>query len=255
MVQRPFGADWSSDFWLAMVSLGFGTPVVAGIAVAHEKWCITGTYVDILSHPWASHGVVGPWAVLYWALSIPVYLLIWDAWFYVLHLILHTEPVYSFSHANHHAFKPPVAWSGIAIDPIENFFSGLAPYLFPLLIPFPFVGYIPFHLYTVYALNICLVGWALFLHSSSTWPGTWWLMGPIYHNRHHATGRLKSGNYGAIFKVYDRLFGTLLEDSEGVPELAAWHAEEIASASAAAPAPGAHLGKRVSKGTSNGKRD
>ena len=51
-------------------------------------------------------------------------------------------------------------------------------------------------------------------------------MGPVFHNRHHATGRLRSGNYGAIFKVYDRLFGTLLEDAAGVPDFADWSKDE-----------------------------
>lgn len=206
---------------------------MGGMAMAHTKWCIMGTYMGL---PWEQHpwGYTGVQAVAAWLISIPVYMLLWDFWFYILHLILHIEPVYSLSHANHHAFKPPVAWSGIAIDPIEELFSGIGPMLLPILLPFPFVGYIPFHLPTVYAINISLVAWALMLHSSCTWPGNWLFMGPIYHNRHHATGRLKNGNYGAIFKVYDRLFGTLLE-VDGVPDYAPWQVEEAQKKGAALP--------------------
>ncbi len=224
-VARPFGAHWSSDFWLAMVSLAFGTPVIAGFSVAHDKWCLTAVYKDISVHPW--NLPVG-WAWAYWAVSIPVYMLIWDFWFYLLHLVLHMEPVYSWSHANHHAFKPPVAWSGIAIDPIEQLFSGIFPYTLPLLTPFFFNGkwtFIPFHIYTVYVINILLVAWALFLHSSSSWEGTWLFMGPVFHNMHHAAG-IRNGNYGAIFKVYDRLFGTLLLTPNGEPVKAPWVQEE-----------------------------
>jgi sterol desaturase/sphingolipid hydroxylase (fatty acid hydroxylase superfamily) len=227
-VERPFGAHWSSDFWLAMISLAFGTPVIAGFAVAHEKWCLTSIYTDIRVHPWAEHGWTGGWAWAYWAASIPAYMLIWDLWFYVLHLVLHTEPVYSWSHANHHAFKPPVAWSGIAIDPVEQFFSGIFPYTLPLFTPILFKGawtMIPFHIYTVYAINVMLVAWALFLHSSSTWEGNWLMMGPVFHNTHHAGG-IRNGNYGAIFKVYDRLFGTLRLHPDGAPVKAPWAEEE-----------------------------
>ena len=233
---RPFGAHWSSDFWLAMISLAFGTPVIASMAVAHEKWCLSGTYTAIGAHPWAAAGWVGGWAWAYWLVSIPVYLLIWDAWFYVLHLVLHTEPVYRWSHANHHAFKPPVAWSGIAIDPVEQLFSGIFPYMLPLFTPVWVGGawsLLPFHLYTVYAINVLLVAWALFLHSSSTWEGNWLMMGPVFHNLHHAEG-IRNGNYGAIFKVYDRLFGTLRLHEDGSAVKASWAAAEEAAAAKAA---------------------
>ena len=229
LVARPYGLDWSSDFALAVISLAVGSPISAGMGIAHTQWCVMGTYLGgahlepWLAHPW---GLAPPAALAYWLASIPAYMLIWDFHFYWLHLCLHMEPVYSWSHANHHAFKPPVAWSGIAIDPVEQLFSGIGPYLLPMLLPVPFVGYLPFHLPTVYVINICLVAWAAFLHSSSPNAGSWLFMGPIYHNRHHATGRLRSGNYGAIFKVYDRLFGTLLEDAQGVPDYADWSKEE-----------------------------
>ena len=228
-VSRPYALDWSSDFCLAVISLAVGSPIIAGMGIAHSKWCVMGTYLGgAYLEPWGAHpwGLAPPAAAAYWLLSIPVYMLLWDFHFYWLHLCLHMEPIYSLSHANHHAFKPPVAWSGIAIDPIEQLFSGIGPYLLPMLLPLPFFGYLPFHLPTVYFINICLVAWAAFLHSSSTGAGNWLFMGPIFHNRHHATGRLRNGNYGAIFKVYDRLFGTLLVDAKGTPDYAEWTVAE-----------------------------
>jgi sterol desaturase/sphingolipid hydroxylase (fatty acid hydroxylase superfamily) len=224
VVARPYGIDWSGDVVLAIISLAFGSPIIAGMGMAHAKWCTMGTYINPLAHPWFPANPLASAAML--ALSIPAYMLLWDFHFYWLHLCLHMEPIYSLSHANHHAFKPPLAWSGIAIDPLEEMFSGIGPYLLPMLLPFPFLGYIPFNLPVVYTVNIALVAWATLLHSSSTNAGTWLFMGPIYHNRHHATGRLRNGNYGAIFKVYDRLFGTLLEDAAGVPDYADWTKEE-----------------------------
>ena len=72
---------------------------------------------------------------------------------------------------------------------------------------------LPFHLNTVYVINVLLVAWALLLHSSCTWGGNWLLVGTVTHNLHHQSG-IRNGNYGAITKIYDRLFGTLLpEDS------------------------------------------
>jgi sterol desaturase/sphingolipid hydroxylase (fatty acid hydroxylase superfamily) len=185
-----------SDLGLALVSLVFGTLVISAFGVAHEQWGILLVYNDIAEHGWG-----------YYFLSIPLYLLLWDFVFYVLHLALHIEPIYSYSHANHHAFRPPTAWSGIAIDPIESVFSGLAPYLCPLFVA-------PFHLPTVYVINVLLVAWALLLHSSAPWPGTWLFVGTVTHNMHHARGKSNNGNFGAIFKIYDRIFGTLVDESK-----------------------------------------
>jgi len=36
-------------------------------------------------------------------------------------------------------------------------------------------------------------------------------MAPKYHNKHHESG-IRNGNYGALVKIYDRLFGTLTEE-------------------------------------------
>lgn len=208
-----FAAAWNADVGLAMVSLVCGSPVIAAFAVAHERWGILKAYNDISEY-----------GVAWWLVSIPVYLLVWDAWFYVLHLVLHMQPVYRWSHANHHAFRPPVAYSGIAIDPVELVFSGLGPYLLPLFM-------LPFHLPTVYVINVLLVGWAALLHSACPWGGNWLMVGPVTHNQHHARG-IVNGNYGAIFKIYDRMFGTLVDESKLPP----WMETEAAARADAAAA-------------------
>ena len=101
-----------SDVVLGVVSLVAGTPVIQFFQHAYDMYGASSglcLYKGVLDH-----GVV--WAVV----SVPVYLLMWDAVFYVLHRwVLHSNIGYTYSHANHHAFRPPSAWSGIAIDPFE----------------------------------------------------------------------------------------------------------------------------------------
>lgn len=197
----------TSDIVLGITSVVFGSPMLQFYGVAQEKYGVSQLYTSI-----EQYGYV------YWALSIPAYLLLWDLVFYILHLVLHTELLYKYSHANHHAFRPPVAWSGIAIDPIETIFSGILPYVVPLFI-------LPFHMYTVYTLNILLVGWATLLHSSCPWtwwgPFSWLMVRPRDHNRHHECGLNNAKNLGAIFTLWDRMGGTLDR-----VKLAAWIAEE-----------------------------
>lgn len=192
----------TSDLALGLFSVVFGSPFLQLFGVIHEYTPICFMYNSISEYGWA-----------YWVFSIPMYLILWDATFYCTHLILHTDFVYRISHRFHHAFRPPTAWSGIAIDGPETFLSGLFPYLVPLFV-------MPFHVYTVYAVNIVLVGWATWLHSRCHWPGNWLMIGPMDHNVHHSRGQ-KNANYGAIFKIWDRLGGTL--DTEHVPY---WIAEE-----------------------------
>jgi sterol desaturase/sphingolipid hydroxylase (fatty acid hydroxylase superfamily) len=168
--------------------------------------------------------VLEGWA--WWAVSIPIYLVMFDLVFYWTHLILHWGPIYRHFHANHHGFRPPTAWSGIAIDPVENVLTGMMPLHIPLF-------FLPFHLHTVFAVNIVLLGWATFLHSGCSAAGGWLFIGPQDHNVHHARG-LENRNFSAIFSGFDVLFGTL--DREGWTSDAMvpfWTAEDRAKAAAA----------------------
>jgi sterol desaturase/sphingolipid hydroxylase (fatty acid hydroxylase superfamily) len=78
-----------------------------------------------------------------------------------------------------------VPWSGIAIDPFETILSGIMPYTIPLFIA-------PFHLYTVFALNIALMLWATIVHSSLPWSGNAIFMTP----RHGRGGARRAGRGG-----------------------------------------------------------
>jgi lathosterol oxidase len=188
---RPVARDiLRHDIRLGFTSLLVGSPILQGFSMAHELWGISKVYPTIGEHGW-----------LYWLVSIPLYVLLWDLTFYLTHLVLHWPSVYRSSHYKHHACRPPVAWSGIAIDPLETLLSGIAPYLVPLFV-------LPFHVYTVYALNMALMVWATLLHSSMPWHGNGIFLGPRDHNVHHAHG-LRNVNFAAVFTFWDRIGGTM----------------------------------------------
>jgi sterol desaturase/sphingolipid hydroxylase (fatty acid hydroxylase superfamily) len=188
--RRVSRSVWKHDFKLGLISLGFGSPILQGFSVLSEEYGVSFMYADV-----ASMGLG------YWLLSLPVYVLLWDLVFYFTHLVLHWPFVYRRSHFRHHACRPPVPWSGIAVDPVETILSGLLPYIVPLFI-------MPFHVYTVYALNMLLMLWATLVHSSLDWSGNAVLLTTRDHNLHHTYG-LKNCNYAAVFSFWDRLFGTL----------------------------------------------
>ena len=89
--------------------------------------------------------------------------------------------------------------------------SGIFPYLIPL-----YCG-LPFNEYLIHAINAILIFHALVLHSNChfIYPGKlgWLMLSPIDHNMHHTYGE-QAKNFSAIFKIWDRLFGTLVENEE-----------------------------------------
>jgi lathosterol oxidase len=178
------------DVKLGIGSLIFGSPVLQIFALLAEKYHVGFMYTDIAAHGWG-----------YWLLSLPLYVLCWDLVFYLTHRVLHWPFVYRHSHFRHHSCRPPVPWSGIAIDPFETILSGILPYTVPLF-------FFPFHIYTVYALNIGLMGWATLVHSSFDWSGNAVMLSPKDHNLHHAFG-LKNSNFAAVFTFWDRVASTL----------------------------------------------
>jgi Delta7-sterol 5-desaturase len=178
------------DVKLGIGSLVFGSPVLQLFAFAAEKYHLGFLYTDVGAHGW-----------LYWVVSLPLYVLCWDAVFYATHRVLHWPFVYRHCHFRHHSCRPPVPWSGIAIDPFETILSGILPYTVPLF-------FFPFHIYTVYALNIGLMVWATLVHSSFDWGGNAIMLSPKDHNLHHAFG-LKNSNFAAVFTFWDRLASTL----------------------------------------------
>jgi sterol desaturase/sphingolipid hydroxylase (fatty acid hydroxylase superfamily) len=198
---------WNSDISLGILGIVCGSPILQTFMILQEQFGVSLMYDDVasgkLTIPFTSIVVFEGWVWIF--AQIPIYLILFDLVFYWTHLILHWGPVYTYFHSNHHAFRPPTAWSGIAIDPVENILTGMMPYHCPLFL-------LPFNKYVIFSVNIILVGWATLLHSGCHIQGGWLFIGPMDHNVHHARG-LENMNFSAIFSIWDLIFGTL--DREG----------------------------------------
>jgi lathosterol oxidase len=180
---------YTEDTKLGIYSLLVGTPMLETII-----------YFDNIYHFTKIYRNINDYSFVYYSFSIILYLLLWDLVFYLTHRLLHTDFIYKFSHYKHHQFRPPTAWAGISIDFLETILSGIMPYIVPVFI-------IPFHLYTLYPVNMILIFWALMLHSSCKINNGSILLSPKNHNLHHAYGQ-QNKNFSAIFTIFDRLFGT-----------------------------------------------
>ena len=144
----------------------------------------------------------------FWFALLFVLIPIWSSFhFYVIHRLLHWQPLYKLAHGLHHRNINVGPWSGISMHPIEHlmYFSSV---MIHAVVPSSPV-HVLFHLY-VQGLN------PAFSHSG--YDGVMLgdkkhlETGDFFHQLHH---RHINCNYGTIEMPWDRLFGTF-HDGTGI---------------------------------------
>lgn len=151
------------------------------------------------------YGDVHAWPLWYLPISVLLYLLAHDAWFYWTHRWMHRPRLFKVAHAVHHASRPPTAWAAMSFHPWEALTGAV---VIPALV---FV--IPIHvaaLATVLTIMTVMgvtnhMGWEMFPRWLVRGPAGRWLITATHHQRHHD---LYACNYGLYFRFWDRLCGT-----------------------------------------------
>jgi len=147
-------------------------------------------------------GVAG---LLYLPVSVLIYLLIHDAYFYWTHRAMHHPALFRATHLAHHRSKQPTAWAAFSFHPWEAIISA---WLLPAV---AFV--VPIHLGGVFFLLIFMTYCSVANHAGWEIVPRRWLAGPLgrvfitasHHNVHHKDYQ---ANYGLYFRFWDQLFGT-----------------------------------------------
>ncbi|WP_326525323.1 sterol desaturase family protein [Sphingomonas sp.] len=145
------------------------------------------------------------WPIWYLPVSVLLYLIVQDAWFYWTHRWMHRPAVFRRVHAVHHASRPPTAWAAMAFHPYEAVTLAV---VIPLLV---FV--IPIHAAMLgLVLTIMTVmgvtnhmGWEIWPRFMWRGPLGAWLITASHHQRHHDA---YGCNYGLYFRFWDRMCGT-----------------------------------------------
>lgn len=172
---------------------------------------IYGAPAGVVAWGWQARG----WTRIYtdasaypfWWLPVSVllYLLAHDAWFYWTHRWMHRPGPFRLAHAVHHASRPPTAWAAMSFHPVEALIGAVA---IPALV---FV--IPIHA-AMLALVLGIMtfmgvtnhmGWEIFPRWLVRGRLGDWLITASHHQRHHDQYRC---NYGLYFRFWDRLCGT-----------------------------------------------
>ena len=142
-------------------------------------------------------------------LSIPVLLVLHDAYFWATHRLLHTRWLFRHVHVTHHRAHNPTPFAAFAFHPVE----ALVQSGFVVLVAFT----IPLHLSALlvfinisFAINVLgHLGFEFYPRRASTHPVMKFLTTSTHHNLHH---QKTHGNYGLYFAWWDMAFGTLRAD-------------------------------------------
>ncbi|OWY22155.1 hypothetical protein BVG80_11555 [Sphingobacteriales bacterium TSM_CSM] len=126
---------------------------------------------------------------------------------YAFHRIYHKIPFFWRFHRVHHADTLVDSTSGLRLHPIEFLLQSLTQVT---VLPLLGVSITSFVIYFVFALP-----WFLLNHSNLQFPawferyGSLLLVTPNWHRVHHSNYRPETdSNFGDIFTIWDRLFGT-----------------------------------------------
>ena len=144
-------------------------------------------------------------AIAAFAVEAALYVLLFDAYFYALHRLMHTRLLFRRIHAVHHRSRAPTIATALAFHPIEAVLVlGFMPVAMWL---------IPIHLASLVAITVFLGGSILLAHCGwEVFPASWertrllgWYVTPRVHDAHH---RRRDCNFSATLSLFDRAFGT-----------------------------------------------
>jgi Delta7-sterol 5-desaturase len=172
---------------------------------------VYGVPAGILAWGWQDHGwtrvytnITG-YPLWYLPVSILLYLLVHDSWFYWTHRWMHEPWLFKRAHAVHHASRPPTAWAAMSFHPWEAITGAVVIPALVLLIPIHVAALgVVLTVMTVMGVTNHM-GWELFPKAIVNGPLGNWLITASHHQRHHSDYR---GNYGLYFRHWDHFCGT-----------------------------------------------
>jgi Delta7-sterol 5-desaturase len=137
-----------------------------------------------------------------------VSIVLFDAWFYWGHRLMHWRPLYR-HHLWHHRSVAPTVWSNYS-DTLADAFVMQSYYLIaPMLLPIPPAALIAHRLYDHVNGMIGHSGFEYFAGPGARFPSPF--VCTTFHDQHHEKFRY---NYANFFSFWDRWMGTLAPDYE-----------------------------------------
>jgi sterol desaturase/sphingolipid hydroxylase (fatty acid hydroxylase superfamily) len=144
---------------------------------------------------------------------VVAFYLVADCGSYWMHRLMHTRHLWRI-HRWHHSPTQLYWFAGARATLPQQILFNL-----PYIAAAPLLAGIP--LWVIFAMTIEAVLRNNWMHMNVTWRSHWLervLVTPRYHHIHHsAEAQLHDGNYGSLFSIWDRLFGTYIDPDVTVP--------------------------------------
>ena len=171
------------------------SPGIAAISLALRRGVLLQSYPNI-----ADYGV------MYWLLSIVLWIAAFDFGFYVIHRAMHTQALYKLVHIEHHAPPTMVSAMSLNFEPSDIALLAAAAVWVTTIMPM--------HWATINALGAAVALHLVLVHNSSInfFAAIPLLIQSRHHSKHHQLKR-QNCNYGAITLVWDKLFGTFRDSA------------------------------------------
>ena len=205
------GFAWATHVRQPGLYRGLGGQIRREIGWSIASALIYGVPAGIVAWGWQARGWtriyddVQAWPLWYLPVSVLLYLLAHDAWFYWTHRWMHRPAPFRLAHAVHHASRPPTAWAAMAFHPIEALTGAIVIPALVFLVPIH-IGALAVVLGIMTLMGVTNhMGWEIFPGFLWRGPLGAWLITASHHQRHHADYRC---NYGLYFRFWDRLCGT-----------------------------------------------
>ncbi|MEO8530160.1 MAG: sterol desaturase family protein [Deltaproteobacteria bacterium] len=162
--------------------------LAAGLFAQHHDWVL-----------WPP--VEMSWLALAAMLALSVVL--YDAWFYWGHRLMHTRALYRY-HKLHHRSVAPTVWSNYSDSLIDAFAMQSYYLVAPLILPIPGLVLVVHRLWDHINGQIGHSGFEYFADHTTRFPSP--MVCVTFHDQHHQHFRY---NYANFFSFWDRIGGTL----------------------------------------------
>ncbi len=195
---KPF--NWNAfrhDAWFA--SLNLSANILIGMGVAQG---IKHGYFVVSKGPVA-------WYTVLWQFGL--YFVLFDAYFYWGHRLLHTRWLHRKVHRFHHRSTSPTPLTAFAFHPVEGMiFNAFIP-LMLVVLDLHIISISVMYGYGIINSLLIHSGFEVFPKGWYKSPLTSWYLTPTHHDMHHAKF---NSNFGGFMTLWDKCCGTEHPDFE-----------------------------------------
>jgi len=180
------------------IAWSMGTTFFFAVIGAVFYWAFENGYTQLYLE-------VAPYGWCYLPISLGLVLFLHDAYFYVIHRLMHHRWFFVKFHKIHHESRDPSPFASFSFHPLESFLEAIVVPALACLVPLHWTVYLIFLLIMTISGVVNHLGFEIFPRNANRHWLLKWLINPTHHELHHLRVH---GNYGLYFTWWDKIFKT-----------------------------------------------